>query len=69
MREDDGVPWLPVEVKSGGMELGPNWKHFAPLVPCKLGLQLVRRPVWNAHDFGDKRVVVAGAAEALRYFA
>jgi len=65
----DGVPWLPVEAKLTDTEPSPNWRKFAGLLPCKRGLQVVRRPAWKVHEFGDARVLVAGAAEALGYFA
>jgi len=65
----DGKPWLPVEVKQADTELSPNWKRFAPLLPCKRGLQLVAKPAWKLHTFGDTQILVAGAAEALHYFA
>ncbi|MCK4413589.1 MAG: ATP-binding protein [Candidatus Eisenbacteria sp.] len=63
----DGVPWLPVEVKSGDEKPSDNWRRFAPVLPCRLGLQVVRKPVWKVHEFGDARVLVIGAAEALSY--
>ncbi|MFH1024102.1 MAG: ATP-binding protein [Planctomycetota bacterium] len=65
----DGAPWLPVEVKLADTEPSPNWRKFAGLLPCKRGLQLVRRPTWKSHEFGDTTILVAGAAEALGYFA
>ena len=65
----DGVPWLPVEVKYGDTEPSPNWRKFVGQLPCKLGLQLVRRPTWKVHEFGGTKVIVAGVAEALGYFA
>lgn len=65
----DGVPWLPVEVKSSDAEPSPNWSRFLAVLPCKRGLQLVNRPVWNNHKLGNGEVLVAGAAEALHYFA
>ena len=49
--------------------LSPNWKKFAPMLPCKRGLQIVYKPGWKLHDFGDAQVLVAGAAEALNYLA
>lgn len=64
----DGEPWLPVEVKFGDTTPSPNWRKFAPLLPCKRGLQLVYQPEWKIHEFGDSQVLVAGAAEALNYF-
>jgi hypothetical protein len=39
------------------------------MLPCKQGLQIVRQPHWTVHEYGDAKVLVAGAAEALRYFA
>ncbi len=65
----DGIPWLPVEVKLSDTEPSPNWKRFAPMLPCKRGLQIVRKPEWKLHEFGDSQVLVAGAAEVLGYFA
>jgi len=65
----DGAPWLPVEVKWADTSPSQNWGRFAGLLPCKQGLQLVHRPVWDLHTFGEARVLVADSAEALRYFA
>jgi len=65
----DGEPWLPVEVKMSGYDPSPNWGRCAPLLPCKRGLQIVRAPGWKLHVYGDAQILVAGAAEALEYFA
>lgn len=65
----DGHPWLPVEVKLTDTQPSENWPWFARFLTCKRGLQLVASPVWKAHTFGDTRVLVAGAAEALDRFA
>ena len=65
----DETPWLPVEVKLADTELSPNWKRFAGFLPCKRGLQLVAAPHWNLRAFGGTQILVAGAGEALRYFA
>jgi hypothetical protein len=65
----DGQPWLPVEVKLADTQPSENWRRFARLLPCKQGLQIVRPPAWNAPSVGDMRILVAGAAEALHYFA
>jgi len=65
----DGKPWLPVEVKWADTAPSRNWSSFAPLLPCKLGLQIVRGPEWSEHVHDDARIIVAGAAEALSYFA
>jgi predicted AAA+ superfamily ATPase len=65
----DSVPWLPVEVKLSDTEPSPSWRKFADLLPCGHGLQIVRRPAWKMHEFGGTQVLVAGAAEALTYFA
>ena len=65
----DGAPWLPVEVKMSGSEVSPNWSRFAPMLPCKRGLQIVCKPEWKLSRFGDTQLLVAGAAEALSYFA
>lgn len=65
----DGQPWLPVEVKLADTEPSENWQWFARFLTCKRGLQLVASPVWKEHTFGDTRLLVAGAAEALNYLA
>lgn len=65
----DGSPWLPVEVKLSEDEPSQSWRKFAPLLPCKHGLQLVYQPKWKICNFGESMVLVAGAAEALDYFA
>lgn len=65
----DGVPWLPVEVKMSDLEPSPNWRRFAPMLPCNRSLQLVFQPAWKVHEFGQARLLVAGAAEGLGYFA
>lgn len=65
----DGEPWLPVEVKWGDTDPSPNWKKFAPMLRCRNALQIVDRPGWKLHEFEGSRLLVAGAAEALRYFA
>jgi predicted AAA+ superfamily ATPase len=65
----DEVPWLPVEAKLTDTEPSANWKRFIGLLPCKRGLQVVAAPAWKLWSFGDTRVLVAGAEEALHYFA
>jgi hypothetical protein len=60
---------LPVEAKLSDAAPSPSWAKFAGLLPCKRGLQVVRRPTWKVHEFGDAEILVAGAAEALAYFA
>ncbi|MBM4042868.1 MAG: ATP-binding protein [Planctomycetes bacterium] len=65
----DGKPWLPVEVKHAESAPAASWARFAPILPCTRGLQLVRQPHWETHRFGAAQVLVAGAAEALGYFA
>jgi len=65
----DGEPWLPVEVKWSETDVALNWRRFAPVLPCRRGLQIVHQPEWTVHRFGEAQILVAGAAEALRYFA
>jgi predicted AAA+ superfamily ATPase len=65
----DGLPWLPVEVKLAETEPSQNWHKFAAHLPCRRGLQVVLAPHWKLHEFGGRQVLVAGAAEALRYLA
>jgi predicted AAA+ superfamily ATPase len=61
----DGVPWLPIEVKSGDLSPSDSWKALGPFLPCKLGLQVVRKPVRQVREAGGTRVLVIGAAETL----
>lgn len=65
----DGVPWLPVEVKWADSGPSQNWKRFMRLLPCNKGIQLVNRHVWSTYGYEESKILVAGAAEALRYFA
>jgi hypothetical protein len=65
----NGVPWLPVEVKQGDTSPSENWNRFMGALGCKRGLQVVNRPAWNVHELEKGKILVAGAAEALRYFA
>jgi predicted AAA+ superfamily ATPase len=64
----DGQPWLPVEVKYRDTTPSPNWAKFLGMLPCTHGVQIVSGPAWESHRFGDREVLVAGAAEALEYF-
>lgn len=63
----DGTPWLPVEAKLSDTTPSPNWKRFAPFLPCRRAVQIVRQPHWELHDYGGSQVLVAGAAQALAY--
>jgi predicted AAA+ superfamily ATPase len=65
----DGAPWLPVEVKLSDTSLSPNWKRFAPVLPCKYGLQIVYKSAWKLHKCEENQILTAGSAEALAYFA
>ena len=65
----DGAPWMPVEVKSGDLSPSASWKALGPLLPCKQGLQVVRKPVRHLHQVGGTRVLVISAAEALSCLA
>ena len=63
----DGEPWLPVEVKYADESPSPNWVRFLPMLACRRGVQLVLARAWKLHRFGEREVLVAGAAEALDY--
>jgi len=65
----DGKPWLPVEVKMSETSPSPNWHRFLPRLECRHALQLVYEPNWTVHQIGQTQLIVAGAAEALAYFA
>lgn len=64
----DRKPWLPVEIKLRDTEPSTNWKRFLPHLPCRQALQLTsERGCWRVHRAGDRELLVASAAEALRY--
>ncbi len=65
----DGKPWLPVEAKLSDTKPSPNWRRFLPMLGCDRGLQIVQTSAWKTYCEGDKEVLVAGADEALFYFA
>jgi predicted AAA+ superfamily ATPase len=65
----DGIPWLPVEVKMSESDPSPNWRKLAPWLKCNRGLQVVFKPEWKIHKIDEMQILVAGAAEALHYFA
>lgn len=65
----DRLSWLPVQAKLNNAEPSLSWRKFAGMLPCKCGLQIVRRPTWKVHEFGDAKVLAAGAGEVLGYFA
>lgn len=39
----DNKPWLPIEVKLNEEKLSENWKAFIPHLPCKRGIQIVKK--------------------------
>ena len=64
----DRKPWLPVEIKLRDTEPSTNWKRFLPHLPCRQALQLTsERGCWRVHRTSDRELLVASAAEALRY--
>jgi predicted AAA+ superfamily ATPase len=63
----DGEPWLPVEVKSGETAPSSQWGKSVHRLPCSRGVQVAARFAWRVHDFGPTKVLVVGAAEAMRY--
>jgi predicted AAA+ superfamily ATPase len=63
----DGEPWLPVEVKSGETTPSPQWTKFVHRLPCSRGVQITALPAWRVHHYGPAKVLVVGAAEAMRY--
>lgn len=65
----DDSPWLPVEVKSSSLSPSPHWRKFMPQLGCRYGLQIINSPAWKVHKASDASILVAGAAEVLRYFA
>jgi len=65
----DGVPWLPVEVKTTDQTPSPNWRNFLPQLPCTRALQLTQTNTWKLYSEEDTDLLIANAAEALIYFA
>ncbi len=65
----DGKPWLPIEAKLSGNKPSPNWRKFLPALGCRRALQISRGATWKLYAEGDAEVLVAGADEALMYFA
>ena len=63
----DGEPWLPVEVKFGDTAPSPQWSKFVSQLPCSRGIQVAAEPAWRVHNYGPTRLLVLGAAEAMRY--
>jgi len=64
----DGLPWLPIEVKSSDVQPSQNWSRFLPQIGCNFALQLVNVPCWKLHEYDEVRILIADAAEALQYF-
>lgn len=54
----DKKPWLPIEVKLNDESLSKNWLFYFKYLPCKFGIQLVKRP-------GVRKRVAIGEAEVL----
>lgn len=65
----DKQPWLPIEVKRGDDKPSPNWQKFLPMLQCKQALQITEQPGWRLYTENNVELLVAGAAEALMYFA
>jgi hypothetical protein len=66
----DRKPWLAIEAKLSDPRPSSAWARFLPQLSCKRGVQLLRAPgSWRILDRDDHQVLVASAAEVLRYFA
>lgn len=63
----DGKPWLPVEVKLADIRPSPHWRRFMPVLGCRRAIQITKEPMWKLYAEGDAEILIAGAAEALRY--
>ncbi|MDO8519931.1 MAG: ATP-binding protein [Deltaproteobacteria bacterium] len=63
----DGLPWLPIEVKSQKDDPAPAWKKFLPMLRCPLGIQLLLRPKSGIrkHELAGGDVLVAPASAFL----
>ena len=65
----DRKPWLPVEAKVGDTVPSPHFKRFLPQLDCPFALQLINRPNYcSKHIIGKTDLLVAGAADVLRFF-
>lgn len=65
----DNKPWLPIEVKLNDIVPSSNWKKFINQIPCNHGIQIICKPnYWKCHEYDNKRILVASAADILSYF-
>lgn len=58
----DRKPWLPIEVKLNYSQVSDNWKAFMPLLSCKKGVQIVKKPniyQKNKLDCGEVLIISA----------
>ncbi len=62
----DGVPWLPIEAKLNAVQPSRNWPRFLGCLPCRFAVQVCARPgVWELHESGQARLLVASASDVL----
>jgi predicted AAA+ superfamily ATPase len=62
-------PWLLLEAKLDSPDPDPSWRVYLRQLPCKHGIQVVRSPgIWRVYEEAGVRLLVASAAEVLRYF-
>ena len=58
----DKKPWLPIEVKLNEETASPNWGTFLKHLPCKRGLQIIKKPrvaKWVSKPEGEVLVLSA----------
>jgi predicted AAA+ superfamily ATPase len=61
-------PWFMVEVKLNNSELSTNWRHFIPQLPCKVGIQVVKKSgVYESFKTEYGKIVVISADQFLQY--
>ncbi len=66
----DGKPMLAVEAKRADTEPSPHFRAFGRALGATFALQIVAaKNHWREHRIGDTTVLVASAAQALRYLA
>ena len=63
-----GEPVLPIEVTLNDEALSGNWSAFMNFLPCRLGVQLVKKNnVYRVIDRGGHRVIIMSADLFLRH--
>lgn len=61
-------PWLPIEAKLNNDALSANWKFFLNLLPCKQGIQVVKKSGVHKHITTEQgEVLIISADQFLNH--